>query len=232
MDLKDILNNVLGQSGFLQRSSFTSSGDPDDVQMVAIANRAAIEIANYYNWSELRTASTINLITGTTLYDLPSDFKDMVPGSLWELDGERPVEYAVPDGRWYMYKFSTWSDGGTIRVRRYGSQLEVHDPETDSGFQFEYVSKYAVRATAGTPKEFFTLDTDTWALDDQVLVLGIQAHWMQTKLMPQYVEMFANYNRKMTEAIGRSFGGRTIGGINSSLAGDRSPYYPLYRPSS
>ena len=231
MQLKDILNNVLAQSGFLERNSYTASSDPDDKQMVAIANRAAIEIKNYWKWPELRNDFTVNLVSGQTIYSLPADYLDMVPDSAWELNGERPVEFPVPDRRWFMYKFTTWSDGGTIRMRRYGDKLEVYDANTDTGFRFEYLSSWPVKAADGSRKEFFTNDTDEFLLDDQLLILGTQAHWMQTKLMPQYLEMFSNYNRKISEAIGRAFGGRTIGGSNPALVGNRSPYYPLYRPS-
>jgi hypothetical protein len=50
--------------------------------------------------------------------------------------------------------------------------------------------------------------------------------------MPQYTEHFGNYNRKMTEAIGRSTGGKTIGGFTRGGGyGRGSPYYNLWRPS-
>ena len=231
--LKTILNNVLAQSGFLERGSFTSANDPDDKQMVAISNRVAYEIMNFWKWPELRNSFQVNIKDAQTRYNLPDDYQDLVPNSAWETDGEREVEFPVADSRWFMYKFTTWSDGGTIRVRKYGNEIEIHDPVGGESFQFEYVSKWPVLSEAGVRKEFFDNDTDTWVLDDQLLVLGIQAHWMQTKLMPQYMEHFGNYNRKMAEAIGRANAGSTIGGVNASrLYGFRSPYYPLYRPSN
>ena len=231
MDLKDILNNVLEQSGFLSRNSYTGSADPDDKQMVAMANRAAYEIMNYWTWPELRTTGHIAISDSTQIrYVLPSDFQALVPDSAWETDGERRVEWPVPDGRWFMYKFTNWSDGGTIRMRKYGNELEIHDPDSTTGFQFEYVSKWSIVSSAGERKEFFTEDTDEFLLDDQVLILGIQAHWMQTKMMPQYKEHFANYRSKLNEAIARSFGTKTIGGVGG-IGGRGAPYYPLYRPS-
>ena len=231
MDLKSILNNVLEQSGFLSRNSYTGSADPDDKQMVAISNRVAYEILNYYKWDTIRSDFTVNIQEGQTNYQLPSDYQEMIPDSAWELDGNRPVEFPVPDRRWFVYKFTNWSDGGRIRMRRYGNELEIRDPVAGEGFQFEYISKWVVKAADGERKEFFTEDSDTWDLDDQLLILGIQAHWMQTKLMPQYTEHFANYRSKMGEAIGRSTGSSTIGGTNNGDIGNDSPYYPLYRPS-
>jgi len=120
MDLKNILNNVLAQSGFLERGSFTTSADPDDKQMIAIANRVAYEIMNYFAWTDLRTASQINILPGQSRYQLPGDYQDLVPNSAWESEGERQVEWPVPDGRWYMYKYTAYSAGGTYRIRKYG----------------------------------------------------------------------------------------------------------------
>jgi hypothetical protein len=231
MDLKTILNNVLAQSGFLERGGFTTSADPDDKQMVAIANRVAYEIMNYYRWPELRKASVINLQSGQDRYKLPNDFQDFVPNSAWEGEGERQVEWPVPNNRWYLYKFSAYSDGGTYRVKKYGDEIEVRDAETGNSFDYEYVSKWVIEDSQGARKEFFTQDTDKFLLDDQTLILGIQAHWQQSKQMQGYQEHFANYRTKLTEAIARASGGTTIGG--ASGGGDwiasRSPYYPLYR---
>lgn len=229
MTLKEILNNVLMQSGFLEKGGFTGSADPDDRQMMAIANRTAYEIMNYYKWPELRNSSRIDINSGQERYTLPPDFQDLVPGSAWEDNGERQVEWPVPDDRWFMYKFSTWSDGGTLRVRKYGNEIEIHDPVTGDGFDYEYVSKWVVETEEGARKEFFTEDADTWILDDMLLILGIQAHWQQAKRMPSYTEHFGNYNRKMSEAIGRANGGSTIGGRRGIPY--RGPYYPLYRPT-
>lgn len=231
MNIKDILNNVLGQSGFIQKEAFFGSSDPDDIQMTAIANRAATEIRDYFRWPTLRNSYTFDMITGQIRYALPADYGDMIPDSAWETEGNRKVDLPVPQGRWFMYKFTSWSDGGTIRARLYGDEIEVHDPVTGESFEFEYVSRFAVeKRDTGDRKEYFEEDTDLWLLDDQLLILGIQAHWMQSKLMPQYVEHFANYNRKMSEAIGRSTGGQTIGGVPRPLRND--PYYPLWRPGS
>lgn len=229
MTLVTMLNNVLMQSGFLKKGSFTTGDDPDDDQMVAIANRAAYEIFNFYKWEPLRNVYTINFQEGQEVYTLPEDYQDMMPNSAWELEGERPVDFPVPDNMWFMYKFTNWGDGGTVRARKYGNQIEVIQPTGSEGFQFEYISKWPIKSEGGQRKEFFTADTDTWMLDDMLLILGIQAHWQQAKLMPSYPEHYANYMNKMKEAIGRANGSRTIGGYQgSTFWNTRAPYTPLW----
>ncbi len=230
MDVKAILNSVLSQSGFLEKTAFFASTDPDDKQMAAIANRVGYEILNYFDWPELRVTGAITTVAGTTLYDLPTDFQSLVPNSAWEDDGSRPVEWPTPNNEWFMYKFSTWSTGGTARIKMYGDQIEVLNDTDGDDFSYEYITN-AYAETSGSDRiTAFSADSDTFRLDDQLLVLGIQAHWQQAKQMPAYTEHFGNYQRKMTEAIGRANTGRTIGGVQNLDHGYRAPYTQLYLP--
>ena len=284
MTLLEILNQVLMQSSFLPKDSFTVNADPDDRQMMAIANRVAYEIFNFYDWGTLRNVAVLDMIEGQNSYDVPPDYQSIVPDSAWETDGSRKVDLPASDAAWYQYKFSSLTTGGTIRARFYGDRIEVIEPFNGGSFTFEYVSKYPITSAyvpqadggegtwsidlsppqigylwdehlwgtipwaepienppftdigsfwdedywsvTGAPKEFFSEDTDVWRLDDQLLILGIQAHWMQAKLMPQYMEHMANYRSKMGEAIGRSNAGQTIGGAPALMR--RDPYTKLW----
>jgi hypothetical protein len=230
-DLKTILNNVLGQSTFIKRDNFTSSSATNDVQMVDIANQVAYELKDAYNWGELRKPWTLEIIDEQTVYPLPLDWNGVVPDSGWQTEGSRQIELPVPGPRWYMYKFSTFSDGGTLRCRLYGGNIEIHDPGTTSSFTLEYLTKYPILSSTMEAKEFFTADTDVFLLDDMLLTLGVKAYWQREKQMPSADKNWGNYQTKLNEAIGRSTGGRTIGGYDGSRFGynRRSPYYPLYR---
>jgi hypothetical protein len=227
-----MLNDVLAQSAFLERGSFATSSDPDDKQMMAIANRVAIEIRDYYNWSDLRKTHVINMFTDQTRYVLPSDFRFLVPDSAWETEGSRRVELPVPEGRWFLYKHTVFSDGGTIRARFYGNEIEVHDPEGGESFTLEYITDWVVENSQGALKDRFTADDDLFRLDDQLFVLGVQAHWAMTKMLPQAGVWHGNYMDKMAEAISRDAGSRTLGGAGNGYdwLRSRSPYTPLYRP--
>ena len=287
MTILEILNQVLAQSSFLKKDSFESDSDPDDQQMMAIANRVAYEIFNFYDWGVLRNVTTLKLVEGQTTYDVPDDYQSYVPDSAWETDGSRKVDIPVDDAEWYQYKFSSLTSGGTIRARFYGRTIEVIEPFNGGSFTYEYVSRFPIKSgtTSSDPlmpwgewavgalppepdspwwdkhqwntvdwasitspnppdsptgslwdtdywglpvasKEFFTKDNDVWLLDDQLLVLGIQAHWKQAKQMPNYMENMANYMVKMAEAIGRSNAGQTIGGAPSLIR--RDPYTKLW----
>lgn len=197
--------------------------------MVAIANRVATSIIDFYPWSGMLSAHTITM-TSATVYPLPDDYKEIIPDSVWELDGSRQVELPTPDNRWYMYKFSAFSDGGVRRAKLRGKTIELYDPQPGESFSFEYQSNSAITSSDSTPKSSFTNDNDLWTLDPEMLIKGIQAKWGHAKMMPQFQKWEQDFMQEMNSAIGRDAGGRTVGGTNDESMWDRkSPYYPLYQ---
>lgn len=242
LNLKQILNSVLGESGFLEKTAFAGSSDSDDKQMVAIANRMATSVLEFYNWSALINDFSLTITTnggtmtddgsGTkTSYALPADFSNLIPDSAWEVDGSRRIELPTSQSRWYMYKFSAYSDGGTIRARIMGDQIEVYNPQLGDSFNLAYISEYPVVSAGAVPQKYFVQDDDLFVLDEEVLIKGIQWKWGHAKMMPQWQDWKQDYLSDMNAAIGRDTGGRTIGGMaqDQSLIESRQPYYPLYR---
>jgi hypothetical protein len=238
MNLKSILNSVLGESGFLEKSAFAASSDVDDKQMVAIANRMAYKIFNFYNWSAMRQTWVLEMTTTgakgnipKTVYNLPTDWQTMVPDSVWETDGSRRVELPVPENRWFLYKHTVFSDGGTMRARLYGNTIEIHDASPGESITLEYITNTPIRSAAGDPKQYFTADDDIFILDPETLITGVQWKWGHAKMMPQVAEWRQDHLTAVNGAIGRDAGGRTVGGqsANSDWMRNRGPYYPLYQ---
>lgn len=230
MDLVGILNAVLGEAGFLERTSFADSADPDDKQMVAMSNRVMEDIRTFYDWSTLARTAHIDIVTGQNRYPLPDDYYTLVSDSAWETDGSRKVDIPVPRNRWFMYKFSSLTDAGTVRARLYGNEIELHEPSVTNGFDLEYITKYLVEDSAGTPKAQFTKDTDVFILEDDLLIKGVLARWGRTKMMPMAPDWDREYKQELTYQVGRDNSGQTIGGIGPRID-RRSPYYPLFRKS-
>ena len=228
MNLLQMLNQVLSQSAHIKKNAFATSNDVDDIQMMSIANRVQQEICNIYDWPELRREATITIIGGQRRYQLPDDYRSLVPDSMYKRGSNRRIEIHTPDRRWYEYKYRSGSSGPGSHARFYGNDIEFEGIEDSDVVNFEYVSKWAVIDDTGAVKELFTNDSDTWSMEDQLLILGIQAHWAQTKVLPQEGQWMNNYQRKLNEAIGRRTGGRTIGG-RQIRGRDRSPYTPLYK---
>jgi len=77
-------------------------------------------------------------------------------------------------------------------------------------WRFEYESKYAILAVDGTTtKEFFTADTDTFLLPDQLLLMGLRWRWLREKGL-DYGELFNAYERQVKDAMGRDGGKKSL----------------------
>ena len=175
MNLRDLLNEVLAQSAHIKKANFANSSDVDDQQMVSIANRVLFEVRDFYPWGILRKVFNITQVGGIYRYPMPSDFLTMVPDSGWLEAGNRKVDVPVPDGRWYQYKSNGVASGGTVRCRFVGKEIEIADPQDDEVFSFEYITNLVVRDSTGLFRSRYSADTDESILDDQVMMLGIQA---------------------------------------------------------
>ncbi len=227
--LVTMLNEVLGEAGFLERTSFADSPDPDDKQMVHIANRVVEDIRSFYDWSLLAKTHHVTIVGGQDRYPLPDDYYSVVSDSAWETNGSRKCDFPVPRNRWFMYKFSSLTDAGTVRARLYGNVIQINDPSVATEIDLEYVSKYVVTDSAGTPKEKFTKDTDLFVLDDELLIKGVKARWAGTKMMPMAKDWKDEFQEELRFHVGLDSSGQTIGG--GPTRDRRGPYYPLWRPS-
>lgn len=225
MNLRDILNEVLSQSSHIRKANFANSSDVDDVQMVSIANRVADEYRDYFAWPALRVEYSIQIQDGVDRYPMPEDYDGLVPDSVFE-DSDTKVEIPTTDRRWYAYKYGD-APSSVIHARMYGHEMQVQDPVAGATIRMEYRTKWVVVASNGARKERFTDDTDTFLLDDQVLIRGIQAHWAETKLLPQAAAWGDRYRRILNQNIGQRVGAKTITSGDHRIG--NAPYAPEYR---
>ena len=184
MNLKQICNEVLSQSAFLERDAFATSQDVDDIQMVAFANRAAHEIREYFPWNMLRKSAEITLVDGQLSYDLPADFDWYVTESMWKSYGARHVVIPTSDQYWAFIKAGNPGTQINYYAKLIDGKLVFTAVTGGDVINLDYISKYAVVDSTGTRKEFFTADTDTWVLKDYTLILATKAYWKGEKEMP------------------------------------------------
>lgn len=89
--LKTILDSVLAESGFLLPVSYTTSTNPDDAQLVALANAASDDIRELGLTGTRRFASIA--LDGSGDYALPEDFHAYIPDTAWV--GTRKVDFPL-----------------------------------------------------------------------------------------------------------------------------------------
>jgi hypothetical protein len=135
------------------------------------------------------------LIKNQSSYELPSDFGFFLNKTMWDRVESRPMGLVSPQV-WQEFKsgliqssvYKRWrvkANDGTKEIFidptptatqcvyecRDGSKVKV-------GAAFEYISKYTVNDTSGVPKELFTVDTDTFRIDDNLLELEFKWRWL------------------------------------------------------
>jgi hypothetical protein len=208
--LKELLNSVLGQSAFLQEEAFAGSTDPDLIQMVEFANRAASEYRRYHPWSQLRKSTTITLVGGQTEYDLPADFDWYVTESMWKSDGARHVVIPTSDRYWAFIKAGNPGTRINYYAKIIGGQLAFTAVTDGDVINLDYCSLFAVEGSGAVAKERFTADTDLWYLDDDTLVLGIKAYWKAEKEMPSAAVDMADFRKHLKRDIGQQTPAKVI----------------------
>jgi hypothetical protein len=226
VNLKEMINEALGQSAFLQRDSFASNQDPDAIQMVAFANRAAQKIINFYRWTTLRKTHLETMQADVLSYDLPPDFMEYVPESMWKQEGARQVQVPTQDRIWGYLTAGNPGTGWTYYAKFFGDRLEFKSVSAGDVLQYDYIANYPVLDTQGNPKARFTEDTDTFLLNDETLILGTKAFWKAEKQMETAGDDRQEFLRSLRHDIVRDTGARTVRGYSQRFS------YPGQSPLS
>lgn len=225
--LQAILNQVLGESGFLVPASYIGSGSPDDEQVAYIAN-AASDLIREDDLQELRRTTTFNLSTATS-YTLPSDWLGYVPDTAFIQGRLDPVILPTTAEEWQMMLASGTSPGLYVRARLLRNALQIIDPTPGDVLQLEYVSNSPWTASdTVTAKERATVDSDDCIFDFRLMVDCTKWLWKKEKGLPDWEIDQQKYLRQANAVRARNTGARTIVMGGPALVMDNVPYTNLW----
>jgi hypothetical protein len=200
--LKETLNYVLGQSAFLQRDSFATGTDVDDIQMVAFANRAVDEINDAFPWNKLRKSKVVTMVTDQLTYDMPDDFDTYITESMWKAFGARHVVIPTENRYWAFLKAGNPGTGISYYAKLIGGMLEFIAVSGGDVINYDYQSSHAVISSTGQTKATFTSDSDKYLLNDNTLALGIKAMWKIEKGIPTGAVDMMDFKKHIKRDIG------------------------------
>lgn len=188
-----------------------SSTEREHVELASIANSVALQIAKSYDWQALKTIATVTGDASTEDFDLPSDYsRQLMKTTLWVASRPfYPLQHVLDTDLWLGIVTSTASLSlGQWTI--YGSQVHIRPALAlaDTAKYF-YITNKIVHPATGANKAAFTIDTDTFLLDEEVLELGIIVAWKQLKGLP-YGEDMESYEIALSEAIGRDKGSKIL----------------------
>jgi len=225
LTLANILDRVLDETGLVRESAYIAGTTAATRQLVAIANRSAT-VLRTMPFTKRRALGTIAMTTALS-YSLPSDFFEYIPDTAYMEDDSNPVYWGVPEDLWAQYQNGGITPSGTLFVRQYANALSVLNPVDGVNLLFEYLSNSPVRATsAGAYKERFTVDTDEWQLDDELIIMDVKWRYKKEKGYQDWQTDAQDFAVYLRSVLGREVGASTIAPTVSEHAGE--PYTNLW----
>lgn len=161
---------------------FVGSGTLE-AELCDLVNEVAQDIAKYQDWQALIRVGTITGDGTTTAFALPSDYDRMLQNAaLQDLDAWFWGYHAYQDINAFLYAeaadFNAYPGGWMI----YGDRLRLSPvPAAAQTATFPYITKNWAVDTSTATKEAFTADTDSFALPERLLTLGLVWRWRENK---------------------------------------------------
>lgn len=218
--LKTILDAVMSESGFLIPSSYVGSLNPDDLQLVSLANAASDEIRDL-GLSQSKVLGSITL-TAATDYALPDDFYSYTSDTAYQ--GIFAADMPTTPQDWAF--LTSYGAGSPIySVRFLSGRLHVINPQAGDVLNFEYVSSMPWEAS-GIGQELAAADTDVWRLDRRLAQYAVKWRWKKEKGVDDWKDDLIIFQGYVNKLRARNNGAKSIYFGEQSLPAD--PYAKLW----
>lgn len=195
------------------KCSVNGTGIPLNATITAIP--AADELT--INMAATQSGSGVEITISQSDYELPSDYRRIVDGTLWDRTRFWQMRGAMSPQQWQLFKSSPIGRAAIQRRWRIrlGSTLHAGstpvfsiDPvPTDNGstLVFEYVSNAWCKSAAGTPQTSWMADTDLGIVDEYLIRLGVK-YRMLDRLGLDSTSARAEYEFQVSAAVANDGG--------------------------
>lgn len=192
------------------KTSLVSSTDPFAVEMLAIANEAAPEIAKRHDWQKLLTLKTHTGDAATTAFTLPTDFDRMpVKAKIFEGASAQPMAHVIDWDQWLYNRLQSFA-GAVHEWTLLGGSLHIFPVMSASETaKYYYITNLIVDPASGDNKTSFTIDTDTFVLPERLLMLAMVYKWRQM-IGQDFSQDMDNFELALSQEITRDKGSRII----------------------
>lgn len=190
------------------------SSDTQILQIMELLEEEGNDLAKRGPWQgitfEATHTSTAAEDQGAITAIATNGFSYIKNGTFWDRTDKLPMWGPVDSKEWQELKGFV-STGPRYQWRIRGGKLLINPTMAASHtLAFEYVSEnWILDNDSTTYKSFFTEDTDTILLPENLVLLGLRWRWAREKGMP-YAELMRTYEMQVTDALGRDGGKRTL----------------------
>ena len=167
------------------------------------------------------TGTAVALKFGQDTYAMPSDFDHFITQTQWDSPYRWQLLGPLSAQEWEVLKRGISPTGPRRRFRIIGNNFMIDPVPTDSTSRetFEYFSNAWCQSATGTPQTAFSADTDTYALDSDLMILGIKWRFLRAKGL-DYSEEREQWQRRL-DRLGARDGGERDLPLNASAEGIR-----------
>jgi hypothetical protein len=202
------------------QTSLVSSSDPFAVEMLALANEVAPQIAKRHDWQKLITLMTQAGDDVTTSFSLPDDYDRMpVKAKVFQNSTAQPMYHVTDLDVWLENRLQSFT-GAVNEWIILGGQLQIFPAmaSTESA-KYYYVSNLIVDPAAGPNKTAFNIDSDVFVLPERLLTLGLVYSWLQMKRL-DYAQDMEDFEMALAQEIARDKGSRVLHVGQPRMPGD------------
>lgn len=194
MTILELVQEICRRRGIVPPVNIFESQDDTYIQIVAYANQTLDDL-RLYNWQDVTYQTVFTSIAAESQGDIetlcPNGFRAVVNNTIYDRTRRLPIYGPKNAQEWQLLQALT-PTGPLYQYRIRNNQLMIY-PNMPAGHEiaFEYYSNRLVVPQTGPNKVWFTEDTDSFALDDNLLVQGINYWWLYSKGMPYAEEKLA-----------------------------------------
>ena len=213
MALLQVIQRFCERQNLNSPATVYGTTDPQISQLKALLEEEGNDLAKRGDWNELTFEATHTTVAtesqGAITTIASNGFRNIKNETIWDRTLKLPLG-VLSDVEWQAQKgFSTTSPRYVVRIRG-GLLLANPTPTSGNTWAFEYVSKNWILGADGTTyKQFFTLDTDTLLLPEELLTLGLRWRFKKEKGF-DYAEDFRTYENQVNQALGSNGMKKTI----------------------
>lgn len=210
MSLLTVAQYLCGRTGIPVPDSVLGTTDQQVRQVLRLIEEEGNDLSLRGLWSGLvleATLTTVATASQGAMTTLASNgFRYILNDTIWDRTNKLPVCGPMDAPEWQAIQALTWT-GPRYRYRiRGGNLLITPTPTAGYSWAFEYVSKNWILGIDGTTyKQYFTLDTDTILLPEELVLMGVRWRWKKEKNL-DYAEDFRTYETQVKDALGRDGG--------------------------
>lgn len=226
MAMLAMIQRFCERTGIDSPSTVIGSTDQQILQIRALLEEEGNDLSKRGDWNELTFEATHTTVAtesqGAITTIASNGFRSIRNDTIWDRTQKRQLS-VINDVEWQTQKgFANTAPEYAVRIRG-GVLLATPVPAAGSTWAFEYMSKNWILGADGTTyKQYFTRDTDTLLLPEELLTLGLRWRWKKEKGF-DYAEDFNTYEKQVIQALGSNGTKRTI-----SMGGGEGRTYGIH----